>query len=55
MRWKPVYLSAILAFGTAMAFLEIQMLEKVSIKFFEYIEFDLATNLSNNPYMVMDS
>lgn len=38
-----------------MAFLEIQMLEKVSIKFFEYLEFDLATNMSNNPYMVMDS
>jgi hypothetical protein len=31
------------------------MMEKVSLKFFEYLEFDIAANLSNNPYMVMDS
>lgn len=55
MRWESEYLQAILAFGSAIAFLEIQMLESVSIKFFEYHEFDLANNLDKNPYMVMDS
>ena len=55
MRWDPNYLTAILAFGNAVTFLEIQMLQNQSLKFFEYLEFDAATDLKNNPFMIMDA
>lgn len=55
MRWNAKFMTAILAFGNAVSFLEIQMLEKQSLKFFEYFEFDAASDLKSVPYMVLDS
>ena len=55
MRWEPKYLTAILAFGCAVTYLEIQMLQNQSLKFFEYFEFDSHTDLKNNPFMILDA
>ena len=55
MRWQSEYLTAILAFGNAVTFLEIQMLQNQSLKFFEYQKFDTNIDLKNNPYMIIDT
>lgn len=55
MRWESKYLTAILAFGNAATFLEINMLLNQSLKFFEYHEFIAEIDLRNNPFMILDS
>ena len=38
-----------------MTFLETQMLQNQSLKFFEYFEFDSRIDLKNNPFMILDA
>ena len=55
MRWEAKNLTAILAFGNAVTFLELNMMMDQTIKFFEYFKFDADTDLKSNPFMIMDS
>ena len=55
MRWNPEYMQAIMTFGVVVSFLENQMLQNQSLKFFEYSQFNAEVDLKHNPFMIVDA